>query len=1067
MPKFKVVNVDNKITRAIGKKQNLLGLSDNKDTVIFLKNRFDYNNNEKNILSRLNTQLDIGKEIQKFRDDLFISLTNINSLQGLNSQLPTIDDKVLSGLADLNVSLKNDKRSNFYLDKISETQKKIYKILSKIQEDLVDEQDTKIKEEKKRDTEENEGYQAKAKNLPKAKENLTPSGYGIDPSLLAKAAKALSTAGSALIRIAGKVFKLAEIILLLYYIVHNWYVAEESIDSPGVLEKLIFALFAGVTEWVGTHLELMSWIVDNYLELCNWIKDNITQYSEYLGEYQNLVGYLVTALEYSPLKLLCEKCLKPVFDWLKENGEYGVPVGVYAVQYYRSIKDSFTNAIPNGTTYELLFGENKPLERLTDSGVYVWNKLGKSSIKGSARDLAKNLTKEELENVKLHADIDEYDLKKINEALSIKESEGIADEQIEERRKLNIGIDSLVRDLSKNISFIDDDWKKLWVALAQTSKDFILESPESTVITFFTRNGIPSTLNQNHLLYENSSLIGLDKTTDAPEVLCDGIVKNLKIHFNSEKEIFWFTPYGSVIIQYTVTDPIKSKQLIDRSLVKNPKLVKGYLLNVYKVFGYYTPNFTFVKDFFNPNDIVFKKIFKYNIITNSNVDYAIKINKTDFKGVSDTTDKNSYASSVKSLPSYVPQISVEADESYDTTAKTTPTDIKRRVWDFFKNEMNLKDFQIAGIMGNLEAETNFLAKNIQGEHFDRSASGKNDGMSGGLCQWHDVNGKGRLSKLKEFARKHGGDWKDLDIQLLFLKHELQTTHKKALSEIMKSTNVREATRAWVYHFEKPADMEGEALKRTRKSQKYLNTFSTDSSGISIDEARSFEQSKLDEARGKVENIPQGGSEVESPSADKILVDARNMIKGTVYSQGQRGRKGFYDCSSFVTAVLKKQGYKIDGIPTTHRYDRILTGIGFKKVGGTTANEKKGLQPGDILLKKGKHIMIYNGKGSVIEANGYGNRNHNGINMWDGSLHSRSDVYEIWRAGNDLSVKQSESFKPSNEVVNTPKEVAQSDVKSGTQTNSSTVNVNMQTAKEEYEYSGMSEELFKFKLDTLA
>jgi cell wall-associated NlpC family hydrolase len=1065
MPRFKVVNVDNKITRAIGKKQNLLGLSDNKDTVIFLKNRFDYNNNEKNILSRLNSQLDVGKEIQQFRDDLFVSLTNINSLQGVNSQLPTIDDNVLRGLVDLNVNLKNEKKTKFFLEKISDTQKKIYKVLSKIQEDLIDEQDTRIKEAKSQKADESKSVPTATitKPLQKGTDVSVPT-EGINLKTISDIAKALSSAGSKLIKIAGKVFKAAEVILLLYYIAYNWSVAEKSIDSPGIIEKIIFAIFAGTTEWVKTHLDLLSWIVDNYLEVCEWIKNNLPDYVDFLGDYKAIVQTLVKAIDYTPIHLVCEYCLKPVFDWLKTNGEYGIPVGVYAVQFYRSIKDKFTNNIPNGTTYELLFGENKPLEKAIGSGVYVWNKLGKSTLKGSARDLAKALTTEELENIRKHDDIDESDLKKIEDALNIKKAENITDVQIEERRKIDTGLESLTLEISNNVSKLSDSWKKLWLTLAQTAQEFVLDNPTSTVITFFTANGKPATLNQNHLLYENTALIGIDKSTDAPMTLCEGIIKDTKIKFNSENEIFWFTPYGSVIIQYTVTDPIRSKRMIDSNTIKNPKLVRGYLLNVYRVMGYYTPSFKFIRDVFNPDDIVFKKIFKYNIITNSDVNYATKISKTEFKASGDT-DKNTYTSTVKMIPNMSP-ISPSTNEPYKIPL-ITPTDTKRTVWDFFKNEMGLKDYQIAGIMGNIEAETGFLPKNIQGEHFDRSKSGKNDGMSGGLCQWHDVGGKGRLSKLKKFASSMGRDWRDLDVQLLFLKHELETTHKKALKGILDSRNVEEATRAWVYHYEKPADMEGETRRRTASAHGYMNTFSLSGMGdISSSNNREFYQNDVNTSRNDTDTGVDEGK-APSPNGSGILNDARSMIQGTTYSQDRRTREGYYDCSSFVTDVLKRQGYKINGVPTTHHYDNVLKSIGFERVGYASANDKRNLQPGDILLKKKKHIMIYNGNGTVIEANGYNNKNYNGINAWNGSIHKSSDIYEVWRAGTNVSVSPQESFNPPQSNARDVTEIASNDIANNTSSRN-TVNVNLNnTRNNEYEYLGMSEELFKFKLDVLA
>ena len=1057
MAKFKVVNIDSKITKAIGKKQNLLGLSDKNDTVIFIKNKFDYSKtSEKSIIKRLNTDLDIGKELKNFKDDLVLSLTDINAAHVANGVLPTVDTKVLNGLKDLQYSLKSDKKTKFYLERISDTQKKIYKVLSRIQEDLIDEQDTRIKE-KKAEPKLQSGTSVMYQSAP---EKAQPAS---DSRVLSKITSLLKrTSVKDAVKIAGKVLKVAEVILLLYYIVKNYNLAEKSIDEPGIIEKIIFALFAGVTEWVGLHIDMLSWLVDNFIAICNWIKDHIEEYSQYLGGFEYLAKGVAYAIEYAPLKIICEYCLKPVFDWLKQYGQYGAPVGVYAVSAYRSYKDNITNAIPNGKTFKLMFGETK-IDDARKINVYNWDVVGKSQIRGSSKDLAKILTSSELKEILEHNDIDEYDIQKVKQALALKESEHISDEEVMARRNEDVGLRNMIDSLTNNIGFFDNakEWKKLWLALAQNSLEFVKVNPEATVITYYTSNGKPSTLNVNHLLLDNPYFT-VSNSTEAPEALCKGIVSELKIAFAPESDIFWFTPFGTVVIQETLRDPILSKKLIDRNMVKNYKLIRGSLGIVYRVIGFFDTNFRFYRNVFNPIDIVFKKIFKYNIITESNLRHLNQAKIT--KNLNDVYEEEK-TSKFKRLPSNLPSyVSNSYNQSYDDFINTlpkpqiNPSDTKKKVWDFFKNEFGMSDYQIAGIMGNLDVESRgFDSDVIQSEHMDRSKSGRNDGMSGGLCQWHDVGNSGRLTNLKNFAKGLGRDWRDLDVQLQFLKYELTTSYKGALKAILDSKNVHDAAKAWVYHYEKPANKEHESRKRASIGAGYLDLYSETTPQVQADQEFRIPMRPPENPNDVNDNTTGQGSDV--------LALSRQLIQGTTYSQGLRTKDGFYDCSSFVADVLKNAGFNIRGVPTTDVFGNELKRVGFSNVGSATALNQSGVKPGDILLKPGKHIMIYNGNGEVVEANGWNDKNHNGVNRW-GALHKMSDVYQVWRIpGMSAGV----SAYASNTL---PKQTVESVSSNAVETKTSTDSVgnnisnNMliaNTDEKDYEYEGMCEELFNIKI----
>ena len=96
--------------------------------------------------------------------------------------------------------------------------------------------------------------------------------------------------------------------------------------------------------------------------------------------------------------------------------------------------------------------------------------------------------------------------------------------------------------------------------------------------------------------------------------------------------------------------------------------------------------------------------------------------------------------------------------------------------------------QAAAIVGNLVKESNL----------DTSIKGTADNMgSVGIAQWHS----GRLDNLKKFA---GNNWTNLDKQLDFVLHELNTTEKSAFKKLMQAKTVEEATESFMYGYERPS-----------------------------------------------------------------------------------------------------------------------------------------------------------------------------------------------------------------------------------------------------------------------
>ena len=157
------------------------------------------------------------------------------------------------------------------------------------------------------------------------------------------------------------------------------------------------------------------------------------------------------------------------------------------------------------------------------------------------------------------------------------------------------------------------------------------------------------------------------------------------------------------------------------------------------------------------------------------------------------------------------------------------------------------DIHTAAIMGNMAIESGF----------DPAISEIGGGGGFGLCQWDD-----RKGNLAEYAQRAGKDPSDLDIQLQFIKYELQGSESAAASEFFAETsNIDKATEIFCRKYERPnmayANLEG------RKQA-----------------AREILQSK---GTGKVTSIAGGRSSgsTKKPGLLSPLFDMYNSIKSNL------------------------------------------------------------------------------------------------------------------------------------------------------------------------------------------
>lgn len=176
--------------------------------------------------------------------------------------------------------------------------------------------------------------------------------------------------------------------------------------------------------------------------------------------------------------------------------------------------------------------------------------------------------------------------------------------------------------------------------------------------------------------------------------------------------------------------------------------------------------------------------------------------------------------------------SAKIDTTKINTAKANP----EYIWSFFKSK-GLNDFAIAGLLGNLFAESNLLPINLQNT-FEKKLGMTDaeytaavdqgiynnfvkDSAGYGLAQWTYYS---RKEALLEFAHAQKKSIGDLYMQLEFLWNELQA-YKSLMKKLNNADSVRSASDAVLHDFEAPADQsESVEIKRESYSQDYYNKY---------------------------------------------------------------------------------------------------------------------------------------------------------------------------------------------------------------------------------------------------
>jgi hypothetical protein len=166
---------------------------------------------------------------------------------------------------------------------------------------------------------------------------------------------------------------------------------------------------------------------------------------------------------------------------------------------------------------------------------------------------------------------------------------------------------------------------------------------------------------------------------------------------------------------------------------------------------------------------------------------------------------------------------------------------EQTIWDFLMEKIQ-NPFGVAGLMGNLYAESGLNPKNLQNTYekklgltddayTDKVDSGEytdfvHDSAGYGLAQWTYWS---RKQNLQDFAKDAGKSIGNLEMQLAFLIKEISEGYKAVLDTLVAATDVRSASDCVLKQFEKPADQsETVQEKRAKYGQAYYDKYAAES-----------------------------------------------------------------------------------------------------------------------------------------------------------------------------------------------------------------------------------------------
>jgi len=159
-------------------------------------------------------------------------------------------------------------------------------------------------------------------------------------------------------------------------------------------------------------------------------------------------------------------------------------------------------------------------------------------------------------------------------------------------------------------------------------------------------------------------------------------------------------------------------------------------------------------------------------------------------------------------------------------------------WDYFMSTGNYSKDQVAAMIGNFLHESG-MNPGIRSGIAVASGGTEN---SIGIAQWYYYGATGgRQTALRNFAAQKGKNWDDLYVQLAFVDYELATVSWLGGAKFKRTTNVVDATLAFMRDYENPAKTgtigsDGEEMRlgqdeRISNAQGIYQNFASSGAGV--------------------------------------------------------------------------------------------------------------------------------------------------------------------------------------------------------------------------------------------
>lgn len=281
-----------------------------------------------------------------------------------------------------------------------------------------------------------------------------------------------------------------------------------------------------------------------------------------------------------------------------------------------------------------------------------------------------------------------------------------------------------------------------------------------------------------------------------------------------------------------------------------------------------------------------------------------------------------------------------------------------QIWNYFHERIG-NDYGVAGLMGNLYAESGLLPNNLQNSfntslgytdvEYTRIVDNKtytkfqfvNDSAGYGLAQWTYWSRKQALYEM--WISGGYSSIGSIELALDYLWYELQHDFPGVLSVLKTATSLRQASNKVLFDFESPAD-QGTSVqnKRVEYSQGYYDTYADTTPEVDPELALNYQK-------------------IESAIAWMLQI-ANNNSHG--YDQDHRWGPD-YDCSSLVIQAFEDVGVpvKTNGASYTGNMRSVFKNTGFTEIPFTTSLL---LVRGDVLWRTG-HTEVYLGNGQNVGA----------------------------------------------------------------------------------------------------